>query len=177
MKKLLIPVLFCALYSTAASAGEAKVSWGKLDDFTDVYAGSEFKERFQERLTKEFEAVFSAFAKKLPDGYELTIDVTDIDLAGDARPGESMYGQPIRVVRGLSWPRMNFSYTLKNAQQEVVASGKEELSDMDYLNRFRFFSGNTAIEFEERMLQDWFKKQVFAGHFPSREVKAVVTSR
>ncbi len=177
MKKILIAALLCGLYSSTASAGEAKVSWGKLDEFTDIHAGSEFKERFQERLTKEFEAVFSAFAKKLPDGYELNIDVTDIDLAGDARPGQWMYGQQIRVMREIYWPRMNFSYTLKNAKQEIIISGKEELRDMDYLHRFRIPSGNTTFEFEEKMLQDWFKKQVLAGHFPSREVKAVVTSQ
>ena len=176
MKKLLFAVIVGALYSSASFAGEAKVSWGKFDDFTDVVAGSESKERFRERLTKEFEEVFSAMAKKLPDGYVLTIEVSDLDLAGDARYGNWATINPIRVMREIYWPRMNFAYSLKNANDEVVVSGKEELRDMNYLHRFRIPSGATSFEFEEKMLQDWFKKQVLAGSFPSKDVKAVATN-
>jgi hypothetical protein len=177
MKKILISALLCGLFSSAANAGDAKVSWGKFDDFTDVYAGFEHKDQFRERLAKEFEAVFSAFAKKLPEGYELSIDITDIDLAGDSRPGNWLHGHQVRIMREIYWPRMNFTYSLKNAQQEVLASGKEELRDMDYLRRFRIPSGNTEFEYEEKMLQDWFKKQVFNGTFPSKDVKSLAVSK
>lgn len=177
MKKLLFAVIVGALYSSASFAGEAKVSWGKLDDFTDVVAGSESKERFRERLTQEFEDVFSAMAKKLPDGYVLNIDVSDLDLAGDAKFGTWAAIYPIRVMKEIYWPRMNFTYTLKNANDEVLVSGKEELRDMNYLHRFRIPSGATSFEFEEKMLQDWFKKQVLAGSFPSKDVKALASTQ
>lgn len=176
MKKLLFAVIVGALYSSASFAGEAKVGWGKLDDFSDVVVGSESKERFRERLIKEFEEVFSAMAKKLPDGYVLNIEVADLDLAGDARfvAWTDMY--PIRVMEEIYWPRMNFAYTLKNAKEEIVVHGKEELRDMNYLRGFKFPSGATSFEYEEKMLQDWFKKQVLAGSFPSKDVRAVAST-
>lgn len=177
MKKLLLTALVLSLSSTAVFAGEAKVSFTKLDNFTDIKAGNEQKERFRERLTEEFTSVFAGFAAKLPEGYQLEINVTDIDLAGDIRPGMTIHYDQIRLMKEIDWPRIQFTYALKNAQQEVVASGKEELRDMDYLRRFRIPSGKTSFEFEEKMLQDWFKHQVVSGAFPSQDLKALTATK
>lgn len=177
MKKLLLAALALSLSSTAVFAGEAKVSFTKLDNFTDIKAGNEQKERFRERLTEEFTSVFAGFAAKLPDGYQLEITVTDIDLAGDIRPGMTIHYDQIRLMKEIDWPRIQFTYALKNAQQEVVASGKEELRDMDYLRRFRIPSGKTSFKFEEKMLQDWFKHQVVSGAFPSQDLKALTATK
>jgi hypothetical protein len=177
MKKLLFAALTLSLASNAALAGEAKVNFVKLDNFTDIKAGNEQKERFRERLTEEFSSVFSGFAAKLPEGYQLLINITDIDLAGDIRPGMSIHFDQIRWMKEIDWPRIQFTYELKNTQQEVVASGKEELRDMDYLRRFRIPSGKTSFEFEEKMLQDWFKQQVVSGAFPSQDLKTVTATK
>jgi hypothetical protein len=177
MKTLLFAAFALSLSSGAVLAGEAKVSFTKLDDFSDIKAGNENKERFRERLTEEFTSVFSAFAEKLPEGYQLIINVTDIDLAGDIRPGMVIYYEQVRLMKQIDWPRIQFTYELKNTQQEVVASGKEELRDMDYLRRFRIPSGRTSFEFEEKMLQDWFKQQVVSGAFPSQDLKAVTATK
>ncbi|MBC3875648.1 DUF3016 domain-containing protein [Undibacterium flavidum] len=177
MKKFLLTLFALTCYSSFAAAGEVKVNWGKLDDFTEINPGHETKEHFRERLTKEFEDVFAALAKKLPDGYQLTVNVSDIDLAGDIRPGASFSVSQIRIMREIYWPRMNFSYELKNSQQEVIAQAKEELRDMDYLHRVRIPSGRTSFEYEEKMLNDWFKKQVMTGVFPNNDVKAVTANK
>lgn len=177
MKKFLFALFALTGLSNFVHAGEVKVNWGKLDDFTEISPSNESKERFRERLTKEFEDVFAGLAQKLPDGYQLIINVSDIDLAGDVRPGPWYATNQIRIMREIYWPRMNFSYELKNSQQEVIASAKEELRDMDYLHRMRIPSGKTSFEFEEKMLNDWFKKQVLAGTFPTKDGKAVAVNQ
>lgn len=177
MKKVFFALLVLSAYPSFAGAGEVKVNWGKLDDFTEINPGHETKEHFRERLTKEFEDVFAALAKKLPDGYQLTVNISDIDLAGDIRPGASFSVSQIRIMREIYWPRMNFSYELKNPQQEVIAQAKEELRDMDYLHKVRIPSGRTSFEYEEKMLNDWFKKQVLAGIFPTKDTKAVAVNK
>ncbi|MFA9273288.1 MAG: DUF3016 domain-containing protein [Candidatus Aquirickettsiella gammari] len=177
MKKFLFALFALTCYSNFAAAGEVKVNWGKLDDFTEISPGHETKEHFRERLKKEFEDVFAALAKKLPDGYQLTVNISDIDLAGDIRPGASFSVSQIRIMREIYWPRMNFSYELRNTQQEVIAQAKEELRDMDYLHRVRIPSGRTSFEYEEKMLNDWFKKQVLAGTFPDTDAKAVTANK
>ena len=175
MKKLLLAVCLASLYSSSAYAGEAKLSWGNLDKFSDVQEGRDSREQFRERLTKEFSEVFNSLAKKLPEGYTLNVEVSDLDLAGDLRPGMSS-GQ-IRIMTAVYWPRMNFSYELRNEKQEVVAAGKEELRDMDYLNRVRMPSGNTQFDFEERMIQDWFKRQFASGTFPNKDAHKVAAQQ
>ncbi len=167
MKKFVIAALLAGFQFGSAYAGEAKLTWGNLDKFTDIQEGRDNRDQFREHLKKEFSDVFNHLAKKLPDGYTLAVDVNDIDLAGDIRPSTSFW--QIRVMTTIYWPRMVFNYELRNDKSELVASGKEELRDMDYLNHPRIPSGNTRFEFEERMLQDWFRHQYASGNFPSRE--------
>ncbi|MBR7799939.1 DUF3016 domain-containing protein [Undibacterium fentianense] len=174
MKKLLLATLLLGSLSHTALAGEAKVSWGKLDNFSDIHPGhSENKDQFRARLMQEFADVFNGFAQKLPEGFVLQIDVSDLDLAGDIRPGIWLQGTQIRLMREIYWPKMSFTYELRNAQQEVVAKGKEELNDMDYLHRVKIPSGKTSFDYEEKMLQTWFKRQVATGQFPSKDSKAI----
>ncbi len=175
MKKLWLVVSGLALCSGLAQAGEAKLNWGKFDDFTDIVPSHESKEMFRETIQKEFALVFNHLAKKLPDGFELEVTVTDLDLAGDLRPGMWLGAHEVRVMREIYWPRMNFSFELRNEKKEVIAKGVEQLRDMDYLRRVRMPSGNTSFEFEEKMIQEWFKKQIVSGHFPSKDGVAVVT--
>ncbi|MFZ6799457.1 DUF3016 domain-containing protein [Undibacterium sp. Di24W] len=176
MKKLLLncfsTCVFLGAFSGVAHAGEAKLTWGNLDNFSDISPGYEMKDAFRERLMKEFGLVFSNFAKKLPDGYQLDVAVSDVDLAGDVRPNMSSANQ-IRFMTSIYWPRMKFHYELRNEKNEVVSVGDEELRDMDYLGRVRIPSGHTSFEYEEKMISDWFRKQTNAGVFPSKDLKAV----
>lgn len=176
MKKLVFTCLStCVLlsaFSGLAHAGDAKLKWGNLDNFTDVSPGYELKDAFRERLMKEFGLVFSNFSKKLPDGYQLDVTVSDVDLAGDVRPSMSSANH-IRFMTTIYWPRMKFHYELRNDKNEVVSAGDEELRDMDYLGRVRIPSGQTSFEYEEKMISDWFRKQANSGVFPSKDMKAV----
>ncbi|MBY0574842.1 MAG: DUF3016 domain-containing protein, partial [Undibacterium sp.] len=112
MRKYLIATLLCAFYGSAALAGDAKVNWGKLDDFTDIYPSYETKEMFRERVIKEFADVFTALARKLPDGMHLEINVSDLDLAGDVHGTMATLSGQIRVMRAIHWPKMDFTYQL-----------------------------------------------------------------
>ncbi len=167
MKKILLALGLVALQISTAYAGEVKLTWGNLDQFTDVQEGRDSRDRFRENLMREFADIFNAQAKKLPDGYVMNVDITDLDLAGDIRP--SMSSSQIRIMTAIYWPRMSFTYELRNEKAEVIANGKEELRDMDYLNRARFPSGVTHFEFEERMVQDWFRRQLAGGTFPNKD--------
>jgi hypothetical protein len=79
-------------------------------------------------------------------------------------------------MKSIYWPSINFTYEIKDDKGVVVVSGKEELRDMDYLSHIRIPSFNTIFEFEERMLQVWFKREILSGRFPSKDVKAVATN-
>lgn len=155
------------LTAQTAMAGEAKVNWIAPEKFTDIRSANETQENAQANLIKTFDGIFADLAKRLPDGYQLEINVTDLDLAGEIRHGFAGGLQDVRVVKAIDWPKMSFSYSLKNDKQEVVASGKEDLRDMDFQSKPDFsYSG---FRYEEQLLKDWFKHQQRKDVFPTRD--------
>lgn len=167
MKKILLGVV-ATIITASAFAGEAKVTWQSPEKFTDIRAGNESRDGFQARVMKDFDQFFADLAKKLPDNYQWDITVTDLDLAGDVRGLRRRPGQDIRIIKEIDWPRMSFSYTLKNPANQVVVSGKEELKDMNFMSTSGMRTGNSSFYYEEKMLHDWFNKQQRAKIFPNR---------
>lgn len=158
---------FVFLGANNAFAGDAKVVWGELEKFTDIRSSFETKEMFNQRLMKEFNDVFSGLAKQLPSDFTLEVNIYDIDLAGEVRY-LSASGFNNRIVRGIDWPKISFEFVLKNDKGTIVAAGKEDLKDMNFLNQRRIPSGRTSFDFEEKMLQDWFRNQQREHHLASK---------
>lgn len=168
MKRLIMCVSLMATLLAPVYAGEAKVTWQEPEKFTDIRPGNETREGFQDRVFKEFALMFSDLAKKLPDGYQLDITVTDLDLAGEVNAAHAMRARDIRIIKELYWPRITFSYTLKDASNVLVASGKEELKDMNFMSRVGIQTGNSSFNYEETMIRDWFNKQQREKKFPAK---------
>lgn len=168
MKHLFVNVALMATLISPAFAGEAKVTWQEPEKFTDIRPGNETRDGFQARVFKDFGQIFSDLAKKLPDGYQLEIIVSDLDLAGDVNGLYATRARDIRIIKELYWPRMSFSYTLKDANNALLASGKEELKDMNFMSRVGISTGNSSFNYEETMLRDWFNKQQREKIFPAR---------
>ncbi len=171
MKKYPLAILFAsALVSVTslAHAGEVKVTWQDPDKYTDIRPTSETREAFQQRVTKELDAVFQDLAKKLPDGVQWEVTVTDLDLAGDVRPPQGARINDIRIVKDLYWPRMSLHYKMSDSSGKVLAEAKEDIKDMNFLMSSMIPSGHTSLQYEEKMLTDWFKKQQREQIFPSK---------
>lgn len=166
MRRSLITALFCAV-TLPVFAGEAKVDFVQPEKFTDIRNVNDSLEDAQIRVSKEFSLYFSDLAKTLPDGYTLEVQVTDIDLAGRIEYNYARTMRDIRVLKDIDWPKMSLSYTLKNPQQEVVASGKEDIRDMYYLSKANLSSSD--YKYEEQMLKEWFRHLQRNKVFPNRE--------
>ncbi len=146
-----------AMMATGAWAGEAKVTYVEPEKFTDVISGYETDTEARSEVIKEFNGIFSRLSKRLPDGYELEVAVTDIDLAGQVRFNFRRSTRNYRVLKSEDWPRVIFSYSIKDMAQNVIASGNENLVDLDYLHQIN--TSNSRFKFEEQMLKDWFRRQ------------------
>lgn len=168
MKKILFGIAIASMFASSAFAGEAKVTWQDPDKYSDIRPGNESRDSFKERVFKEFDLMFSSMAKKLPDGYQMEITVTDLDLAGDVNGMYSRVGRDIRVIKELYWPRMSFSYILKNEKSEIVGSAKEDIKDMNFMSSFGNHPSGSSFDYEEKMLNDWFKAQQKLKKFPTR---------
>lgn len=94
----------------------------------------------------------------LPKGYDLDIDVLDIDLAGKINPLTSRTGE-LRVMRGDTWPSMKLRYTLRNGSR-IVARGEDTLRSMNYLMDPIAVRSNEPLRFEKAMLANWLRQRV-----------------
>lgn len=171
MKKFAATVIIATALVGQVQAGEVKVTWQEPEKYTDIRPSNETKTDFRDRVIKELDQVFVDLAKKLPDGYQWDVNVTDVDLAGDVRPFFHHSMNDVRVIKDLYWPRMNFTYELKDAEGKSVASGKEDVKDMGFMMRLGVATGHTSFQFEEQMLRDWFKRQQRDKVFPERSDK------
>jgi Protein of unknown function (DUF3016) len=139
------------------AAGTVEVSYIEPEKFTDVGFGATDRER----TLREMTAVLQAFAAKLPDGQTLKFEVTNINLAGELRPGR---GSDLRVMRGMAdWPEINLRYTLQ-AGTRTLKSGEARIYDIAYQTNLPFVDNvGTNLPYERHMLRKWFTK-TFAEH-------------
>ena len=137
----------------AASAGGVSVKYQDPDKFSDV----PFWEQDRDQVLKELTTHFESLARQLPANQQLSITVTDIDLAGRVEPRRRSL-HDLRILRGgADWPTMELQYTLQQ-DGKVLASGSDRLSNMMYLDGLNRYAGGDSLRYEKPMVDDWFKK-------------------
>ena len=145
----------------AAFASPVKVKWHEPENYADVRGADEHDKRFQKRVFSQLEKHLAKLGKGLPEGIELEMTVTDVNLAGDVRYSFSMHRE-IRLVQSLHFPRINFDYTLTNNGQ-LIDKGSVELKDMAFMDRATAVRmSNDAFKYDKALLTRWFKKDLTA---------------
>lgn len=153
---VLMPALLsAAMMATApAAAGTAEVRYENPDRFSDAGRG-----RAAEATQKALTGILQALAERgLPASQVLTVEVTDVDLAGEIPPG-SVRLHDVRVLgRHADWPRISLRYTLKDGDR-TLAQGSDVVSDMTYLERGGMLASRGELPYERRMLGEWFSRR------------------
>ena len=99
-----------ALASTAPAqaAGVVQVRFVEPQNFTDVRDGSHLLDQNLRSLER---VVIDAAAPHVADGQTLTVDITDVDLAGYIHPGAMP--RAVRLLRSSAdWPRITLRWRL-----------------------------------------------------------------
>lgn len=95
----------------------------------------------------------------LPAGQRLDIRIFDIDLAGRHewwRAG----AYDLRVMRSITWPRMDIQYVWTDEQGQPLADQRERVSDIDYLTRSAFLRFDSdPLVYDKAMLDEWFERR------------------
>lgn len=156
--KLVNVLLFSvvSMSSVSAFAGEASVTYGKFNDFTDVRPSNEARGGYHKRVEKQFTKHFQKLAEQLPEGYKLGVTVNDIDLAGDVRFGAA---NEIRVVKPIYFPKIKFSYALTDANGKMVDKGEADLKDMSFMDKIRRGREEEFMH-DKRLITDWFENEL-----------------
>lgn len=165
MKNMFFAILMCLGLVSYAQAAQVKVNWQDPDKYTDIRPTNETKDAFRQRLFEALDEVFRDNAKVLPENYLLEINVTNLDLAGDTNVLHPNNGHDIRLVKDIYWPRMSLQFSLKNDTGAMISEGKANLSDMNFLFTHRIVTSHTGFEYEERMINNWFKEQQRSNAF------------
>jgi len=158
MKKLIsiVTILFSSvLLIPNAMAASSEVTWTDYKSYRDIHEGNENRKSFRERTFHNFEKHFAQLAATLPEKQTLKIEVTDVDLAGDTNAGGI---NRMRVVKDIYFPRLNFSYQLLDENSKVIKSEEVVLKDMNSMSGSNLRYRNTALGYEKRMLDKWFKE-------------------
>jgi hypothetical protein len=143
-----------ALGAGAASAG-VTVKYIEPDKFSDL----PFAPWDREEVLRDLSDYFTKLGKSLPQGQDLAIEVTDVDLAGREYPN-SRGARDLRILKGQAdWPIIALRYTLTENGQ-VLRSGEARIADMNYLHRINRHWDSERLRYEKRMLDEWFAEDI-----------------
>lgn len=153
MRKTLALMSFGLLAATTLplhAAGTVEVTYVEPEKFVDIGFGSVDRDITLRHMT----AVFQEFAAKLPDGQTLKFEVTNINLAGELRPG---HGRDLRVLTGRAdWPEIELRYMLVS-DGRTLKSGQAKIYDIAYQSNAVFVDRvGTNLPYERHMLRKWF---------------------
>lgn len=141
---------------SAQAVGRAEVRYVQPERFSDAGFGAVERERTLKVLSHHFDRL----AQRLPDGQVLTVDVTDVDLAGEV---DTLAVHRVRVMGQLpDAPRMSLKFELRQGSQ-VLAQGEEQLIDMAYQLGSMRGRRDQPLVYEARMLERWFDERLIAG--------------
>lgn len=152
-------MLFAALpiQSFAKETARAVVRFEQPEKFTDLndsLVGSEKGRAYYMKLLQTL--VEEEAASLLPQGQTLTITFTDIDLAGSYLPSAASNNN-VRVIKDIFAPRMKFTYSIADAQGQVIKEGQENISDLSFMSRIEP-NRSDELFFDKALLKDWLRK-------------------
>jgi hypothetical protein len=146
-----------------SSSGRVTVNFTEPEKFTDVkdgmtdYENVRGRERFlpfiREHLEKRAE-------KLLSPGQKLNVTFTDIDLAGDFEPWHGISFTDVRIVKSVYVPRLTFSFTLTDANGQVLKEGERRLIDGSFQMRLTSGFSDDSLRYEKEMLNDWLRQDI-----------------
>ena len=158
---LMSPLALAETSDESEQPDRVEIEWQNPKKFSDVRAASGSNKKYRENTFKQLEKYLEKLATKLPEGQQLKITVTDLDLAGKVWPGHFVgvdTTSDVRMIKRIDFPSMDFSYQLLNAEGQVLQEGTEEIKDMSFQDRANRHFKNDSLRYEKNMLNDWFRK-------------------
>ncbi|MCL1078876.1 DUF3016 domain-containing protein [Parashewanella spongiae] len=137
--------------------GAVTITWKDPTHFRDIKSSGERQSRFQNRLfetlTKNINKLTSNVLK---ENQTISLEVTNLDLAGDVRPTFSAASNDIRVIKNIYPPRITFSYKVLEGKNEVF-KGDEKLSDLAFMDTIHN-AMNKPFNYETKLLKNWVNR-------------------
>lgn len=149
-------------YPRQLSTAEAvSVDWTDPSQFTDIrYSGNRWEAAQGNWVVDLATYLQKQAGKKLTNGQQLHVTITDIRRAGMYEPGRGMNMDRVRIIKDIYPPRMTLTFTLKSADGQVLSEGERKLVDSAFLMGASPLSDTDPLRYEKRMLDDWIDKEL-----------------
>jgi hypothetical protein len=166
--------LFAAMASflavSALSAAEAKdvqiqVNYDHPENFSDFKDSSFTTEKSRTYLMGEFTKHIRETAKHvLASGDRLEVTFTDINLAGEYEPQRGPRFDEVRIMKSVYAPHMDLTFKLQAADGKVIAEGKRNLTDLNYLMTIPNGFNSDSLRYDKQLLTDWIRSEFSKRH-------------
>ncbi len=141
--------------------GPVQVTWTDPAQFTEIrQSNNRFEAERGDWVQQLAKYVQTTAGKELQPGQTLEVTFTDIKRAGDYEPWHGPRPNDIRVMRDIYPPRVSLTYTLKDAQGQVIGEGERKLQDTGYLHNIGRQSDTDPLRYEKRLLDDWIRREL-----------------
>lgn len=152
-----IAMLMCFALPALAHAGESAIKWHDFKDYRDVRESNQGKASYHKHIASSIEGHVAKLAEQLPKDYKLSLEITDVDLAGDVRYGGI---NEIRVVKPIYFPQLKLNYSLTNDKGEVISAASDvKLKDMGFMDKIKM-GRDEPFNYEKRLLTEWFGEEI-----------------
>lgn len=150
-----VATLAAVMFSAAGAAAAVNVTFVNPHQYRDDdFRNASKRKSVIADLTRYFERLDERYLKK---GQRLEIEVLDARLAGRYEPWGGALDD-VRILRDTTPPRFEIRYTLREGRK-VIASGKDVVSDMNYLRNPSAWNSSERLAYEKDMLRDWFRRR------------------
>jgi hypothetical protein len=152
-KPVFIAASAIAILAPVSSLAGMQVRFVGSDRYTDAGSFESSRRSTEAALRAHLDRLGKRY---LAPGQSLSIDVLDIDLAGQNEP--LRFGlSDMRVLRGVTPPRIRLRYVWSEKGRRI-RSGEETLSDINYqMNPSAQLSSDRYV-YEKALLDDWFRR-------------------
>lgn len=125
----LVAFVLAAFPMQAETTGTVQVNWVQPENFKDAYDSDNKSERSRKAVLANLEEYLKTrTARRLPEGYTLVLNVSQLDLEGEFEPMRGAMASDVRIVKDIYPARIELSYILQDPTGETVSSGEEKLS-------------------------------------------------
>lgn len=143
----------------ARTVARAEVVFFEPKKFTDVrdssmgdYERTTYLDQIRDHLLEQAKYY-------VPDGHQLSVTFTDIDMAGDFEPWRGPRFDDIRIVKDIYPPRMVLAFRLTDADGQVVKEGKRDLRDLAFMMKISMTFRDDSVRHEKALIDDWLRTE------------------
>lgn len=145
-----------------ADNGSVQVQWTDPAQFSELrHSSNRWQAQRGDWVTSLASHLQKSATRQLADGRTLDVTITDIKRAGDFEPWRGPSLNDVRFMRDIYPPRITLTFTLSDAQGQVLDQGERKLSDSGYLMIGGLIRNDSdPLRYEKRLLDDWLRREL-----------------